>query len=254
MFFTRLRRHAKWMFVFLALVFGLGFVVFGIGSDTGTGIGDILRDQGGANPSGLSVSEARERVQQSPRSAEAQYDLARALQEEGETTEAIAVLERLVDQTPTHEAALRDLAGLHLTRANQQAQAAQLAQARAAYLAPGADFTIPLQLGESGATLSDPIQDAVTAEASADLNAAYGRAQQSYQAAVSAYEQLAAAQPRDPNVQLELAQTAQQSGDLTKAITAYERFLELAPDDPSAEIVKQQVAQMKAAQAPPSSG
>ena len=29
MFFPRLRRHAKWMFVLLALVFGLGFVIFG---------------------------------------------------------------------------------------------------------------------------------------------------------------------------------------------------------------------------------
>ena len=36
MFFPRLRRHAKWMFVFLALVFGLGFVVFGVGAG-GTG-------------------------------------------------------------------------------------------------------------------------------------------------------------------------------------------------------------------------
>ena len=32
MFFPKLRRHAKWMFVFLALVFGVGFVVFGIGA------------------------------------------------------------------------------------------------------------------------------------------------------------------------------------------------------------------------------
>ena len=44
MFFVRLRRHAKWMFVFLALVFGLGFVIFGIGSDQGTGVGDLFRD------------------------------------------------------------------------------------------------------------------------------------------------------------------------------------------------------------------
>ena len=46
MFFPRLRRHAKWMFVFLALVFGLGFVVFGVGAG-GTGIGDIFRGSGG---------------------------------------------------------------------------------------------------------------------------------------------------------------------------------------------------------------
>jgi peroxin-5 len=248
MFFTRLRRHAKWMFVFLALVFGLGFVIFGIGSDQGTGIGDILRDQGGANASGLSVSEARDRVERSPRNTEAQYDLAVALQEEGETREAIAVLEKLVQQDPTQENALRDLAGLHLSRATTLSQVAQSAQIRAAYLAPGAQLVTPLQLGESGATLSDPIQDAVTTQASTAVNSAFTRAQAEYVAAVAAYTKLANARPNDPNVQLELAQAAQQSGDVTAAVAAYERFLELAPDDPSAEIVREQVKQLKTSQ------
>lgn len=246
MFFTRLRRHAKWMFVFLALVFGLGFVIFGIGSDQGTGIGDILRDQGGANASGLSVGDARERVEDNPRSTKAQYDLAVALQEEGETREAITVLEKLVRQDPTHEDALRDLAGLHLARAATLSQVAQSAQIRASYLAPGAQLANPLRLGESGATLSDPIQDAVTEQATAAVNDAYSRAQAAYEAAVDAYTKLAQARPNDPNVQLELAQAAQQSGDLTRAIAAYERFLELAPDDPSAGIVREQVKQLKA--------
>ena len=55
MFFTRLRRHAKWMFVFLALVFALGFVGFGVGAG-GVGIGDVFRGSGGG---GTSVSDAR---------------------------------------------------------------------------------------------------------------------------------------------------------------------------------------------------
>ena len=40
MFFPRLRRHAKWMFVFLAVALGGGFVLFGVGAG-GTGVGDI---------------------------------------------------------------------------------------------------------------------------------------------------------------------------------------------------------------------
>ena len=42
MFFPRLRRHAKWMFALLALMFALGFVGFGVGAG-GIGFGDILR-------------------------------------------------------------------------------------------------------------------------------------------------------------------------------------------------------------------
>ena len=253
MFFSKLRRHAKWMFVFLALAMGLGFVVFGIGSDQGTGIGDILRDGGGASNGSLSVGDAREQLAEKPDSAPAKLALATALQEEGQTTEAITVLTDYVAQRPKDEDALRELAGLHLGRANAFAREAQLVQVRASYLTFGSTFSNPLQLGE-GAAVTDPIDDALATQLSAQINAAYTRAQTSFQQAEQTYDRLAAVAPRDPNVQLELAQAAQQSGNTAKAISAYERFLELAPDDPSAPIVKQQVEQLKAAQAPASSG
>jgi tetratricopeptide (TPR) repeat protein len=254
MFFTRIRRHAKWVFVFLALAFGLGFVIFGIGSDQGTGIGDILRDSGGASNGSLSVGEAREQVREKPKSADAKRALAVALQEDGETDEAITVLTDYVAQRPKDEDALRELAGLHLGKANAAAQDAQLVQLRASYLTFGTTFSNPLDLG-NGATLGqDPIDEAVSAQLSADVTEAYTRAQASYQKAEETYDKLAAVAPRDPNVQLELAQAAQQSGNTTKAIAAYERFVELAPDDPSAAIVKQQIEQLKAAQTPPPSG
>ncbi len=253
MFFTRLRRHAKWMFVFLALVFGLGFVLFGIGSDQGTGIGDILRDSGGANGN-LSVGDARKQLEESPKSAPAKRALATALQDDGQTDEAVTVLTEYIEQRPKDEDALRELAGLHLGRATALAQEAQIAQLRASYLTFGSTFSVPLDLGD-GATLGpDPIDQAISTRASQVVNAAYGRAQTSFQKAEETYDKLAAAAPRDPNVQLELAQAAQQSGNVDKAISAYERFIVLAPDDPSAEIVKQQIQQLKAAQAPAPSG
>jgi tetratricopeptide (TPR) repeat protein len=254
MFFTRLRRHAKWMFVFLALVFGLGFVIFGIGSDQGTGIGDILRDQGSASGSGLSVGEAREQLEENPGNAEARRALATALQEEGQTTEAITVLAEYTEQRPNDAEALRELAGLHLGRANLLAQRAQEVQLRAAYLTFGGTFGSALTGEDGGAVITDPIETAVTNELSEQVSAAYSRAQASYTSAEQAYEKLVKLQPRDPNVQLELAQAAQQSGNTARAITAYERFLELAPDDPSAELVREQVKQLKGAQAPSGSG
>ena len=51
MFFLRLRRQAKWMFVFLALVFGLGYVIFNVGGTIpGVGLGDVLSDPGRTRP------------------------------------------------------------------------------------------------------------------------------------------------------------------------------------------------------------
>ena len=125
---------------------------------------------------------------------------------------------------------------------------------RASYLTFGSTFSTPLDLGD-GATLGpDPIDQAVSTQASQAVSTAYTAAQASFQKAEETYDRLAAVAPRDPNVQLELAQAAQQSGDYAKAITAYERFLKLAPDDPTAPIVRQQITQLKAAQAQAPSG
>ena len=45
MFFPKLRRRAKWVFLLLAIAFGVGFVAFGVGTGVGgTSIGDVLRD------------------------------------------------------------------------------------------------------------------------------------------------------------------------------------------------------------------
>jgi tetratricopeptide (TPR) repeat protein len=254
MFFTRLRRHAKWMFVFLALVFAVGFVGFGIGANQNASLGDLIRGNSGSTSGNLSVGDAREQLQKNPKSAEAKRDLATALQEDGRTDEAITVLNAYVAQSPKDENALRELAGLYLARANALAQDAQTAQLGASYRTFGSTFSVPLDLG-NGATLgTDPIDEAISTQASQEVSAAVGKAQTAYQNAEATYDKLATVAPRDPNVQLELAQAAQQSGNVAKAITAYERFLVLAPDDPSASIVKQQIAQLKAAQTPAASG
>jgi regulator of sirC expression with transglutaminase-like and TPR domain len=115
-------------------------------------------------------------------------------------------------------------------------------------------FSPGLQVGEGQSLAPDPIADALSTRANTAASAAYSDAQEAYTNAVQTYERLVAVTPRDPNVQLELAQTAQQAGDYDKAIGAYERFLELAPDDPTAELVKQQLEALKGAQQPTETG
>ncbi len=254
MFFTRLRGHAKWMFVFLALVFAVGFVGFGIGANQNASIGDLLRGSGGTPNGNVSVSDARAQLKKSPKSAQALRNLSTALQGDGQTDEAIVVLNRYLALKPKDQEALQELAGLHLGRATALARDAQDAQVRASYLIFDSALTTPLDLGK-GATLgTDPVQQAISTEANQAVTTAYTAAQAAFQKAEQTYEKLATAAPRDPNVQLELAQAAQQSGNTPKAITAYQQFLKLAPDDPTAPIVKQQIAQLKAAQTPAPSG
>jgi len=246
MFFPRLRRHAKWMFVFLALAFGVGFVVFNIGgSGQSGGLGDLLRDQGG-NSNTPSVQDARERVQENPRSAEAQRDLATALSVEARTDEAIVALTRYTELRPRDENALRELAGLYLTEATRLQQVAEVAQLRANYLTAGSTFTDPLQLPSGGPAAQDPIVDAIATEANKSVSAAYTSAQLEFRNAADAYERVVSLAPNDPNIQLELAQTAQRAGDFPRAIAAYQEFVRLAPDDALTPSVKEQIRQLKA--------
>jgi tetratricopeptide (TPR) repeat protein len=255
MFFPKLRRHAKWVFVFLALAFGLGFVVFGIGANgSGASLGDLLRDQGGQGKDSVSVSDARKKVEKNPKDANAQRVLATALEEDGKQDEAVTTLTRYLELRPKDQDALRELAGLYLTRASKLQQEAQVAQARASYLTAGSTFRQPLDVGGDSNALQDPIETALSTELNQAVTTAYTASQSAFQQAEQTYERIVVLAPNDPNVQLELAQTAQQGGDYAKAIAAYQQFLKLAPDDPSAPIVKQQIKQLKAAQAPSASG
>ena len=242
MFFPRLRRHAKWMFVFLALVFAVGFVGFGVGAG-GTGIGDILRNNGGS--SGLpSVSDARKKTEEQPQDAQAWRDLSTALQTDGKTQEAIDALTTYAALKPKDVDALREMAGLYLALATAKQNEARQVQIAAAYA--GVSQSFPGSLTSNGATILDnKIGAAVNSKASTRVTELLSESSTDSIKAVSTYQQIAALQPNDPNVQLELASTAQQAQQAEVAIAAYERFLQLAPDDPNASIVKAQLKQLK---------
>lgn len=242
MFFPRLRRHAKWMFLFLALAFGLGFVGFGVGAG-GVGVGDIFRGAGGA--SGVpSISDAEQRVLDNPKDAQAFRDLATAHQTAGNTDDAIEALESFVALRPRNTDVLRELAGLYLAQATDAQQRGQIADFRAAYLAPGTAVAGAIRLGDKPLD-PDPISQAVSGQISQDSSAAYFEAQQASTKAVDTYRRITVVLPNDPSVQLELAQAAQGVGDTTTMIAAYETFLKIAPEDPTAVEVRRLLKQLR---------
>jgi Flp pilus assembly protein TadD len=242
MFFPKLRRHAKWMFLFLALAFGLGFVAFGVGAG-GIGIGDVFR--GSANSGIPSISDAQDRVAENPKDAQAFLDLSTALQANGRTDEAVEAIEEYLALKPKDTDALRQLAGLYLVQVSDAQQRYQLAQARAAFLAPAAAVFQGINLDNKPLDL-DAVSNAVSSEISKDGNAALGEAQQAAASAVDAYRRIAAATPKDPTVQLELAQTATDAGDYGTAVAAYEKYLDLVPPtDPTARQVKSILKQLQ---------
>jgi tetratricopeptide (TPR) repeat protein len=242
LFFQRLRVHAKWMFLLLAILFAGTFVLFGVGSNVQGGIVDVFQ-RGGSGPD---VGDAREKVQENPQNAEAQRELATALQADGRSEESIVPLVAYVGLRPSDQDALQELAGLYLTKAGRLREEAQLIQYEASVAAPGTDF-LPPATSELGQALgSPPINQAVQTLSSERLSQAYTAIQDAYGEAQATYAKLAKLNPQEPDIQLQLASAAQQAGDTAAALTAYKKFVELAPDHPSTPLVKEQIKQLEA--------
>ena len=242
MFFMRLRRSTKPMFIFLALVFALSFVFLGVGSGS-SGIGDLLRGNfhlfGGGGSSSTSVSGAEKRIKKNPRDAAAYRDLARAYEAKSDTAKAIDALNTYTKLRPKDTTALTELAGMYLAQADAARQQAIAAQSA---LSSSSLFTPYPTSGKLGTALGqNPITEASTSSAQTAFTTAYQKLQAAYSFAVSAYKRVAKRTPNDPTVQLQLASTAEAAADYKTAIAAYKRFLKLAPDDPSAPQVKQRI-------------
>jgi cytochrome c-type biogenesis protein CcmH/NrfG len=256
LFFARLRHHAKWVFLLLALVFAVGFVIFGVGSGS-TGISDAL--QGFFNRSSSSSSSAsslQKKAEQHPQQAKPWHDLATKLEADGKLDDAIVALKRYTALKPKNQTVLEELAGVYQRRAVEFQHVYTDAQTRSQILAPNSPFQ-PVStsaLGKAMASLTNPIQSAVTGEISTLTSTAYTKIIQLESDAVGVYQKLAKLSPGDAVTQLRLAQVAQGAGNSTVAITAYTRFLKLAPDDPLApsarKVLKQLEAQRKATATP----
>jgi tetratricopeptide (TPR) repeat protein len=245
MFFPRLRKQAKWMFVFLALAFAVGFVVFNVGSGGGgTGIGDLLLTPQSGSADVPSAKEAREQIEKNPNDVQAYRDLANALTLEGDNAGAISALEQYTGRRPKDAEAKLELARLYVSRGDVLSSQAQAAQAEASSALAGAAFApAGNQLGQ--ALGQDPITEAVQARVNERLNDIYTRLQTEYRLAVSVYADAARLRPRDSSLQFELARAAEAANDTQAAIAAYERYLELAPDDANAPAIRDRIKQLR---------
>jgi Flp pilus assembly protein TadD len=248
MFFPRLRRQAKWVFLFLALAMGGGFVIFGVGAG-GIGVGNIF--EGRADSGVPSVGDAEERVAENPKDVQAHRDLALAQEADGNTDGAIEALEQLVALKPKDARALLDLGRLYLLKMEEAQIRAQRADVRATYIVPGASIAETTLGGQP--LEADKISSVVSSQLSESVSTALQEAQTAASQAVGAYKRRADSRPKNPTYQVELAQIAESVGDVTTAITAYEQFLKLDPRNPQRPEVERKLKELKA-QAGPTTG
>jgi tetratricopeptide (TPR) repeat protein len=245
LFFSRLRVHAKWVFVLLALVFGLGFVVFGVGSGS-SGISDALQGAFHFGGGGSSISSLEKKAQSHPANPTGWRNLATAYETKQRTADAISALRQYTELRPKDVDALTELASEQSQLATSYGTDLQNAEIAAEVLVPTATFapSTKTPLGKAYANpkaLESPIVAAI--EANANTNAETIRTQllNAESDAETSYKQIVALNPSDASSQLQLGQAAETAGDTATAVKAYKAFLKLAPTDSLAPQVRKEL-------------
>lgn len=253
LFFSRLRRHAKVIYVLLAVVFAAGFVLLGVGSGSG-GVADVLSNLfHGSTGSSVSsqIKDDQKKIEAHPRNTEPYLDLATLYQQQQDTAAATATLESALKAKPKDLDVLSRLASIYQSQAEtarNTAADAQAALAAASSAPPGVDVNSTLGQAFTADPLSQTLKTQAT-EAFTKVGTAFTKAE-------TAYKRLAVAArgtSEEANAQLQLASiakdTLQVSGQpehARLAIAAYKRYLELEPNGVQATLAKQTIAQLQA--------
>jgi tetratricopeptide (TPR) repeat protein len=250
MFFPKLRSQAKWVFVFLALSFAVGFTVFGVGGG-GLGLGDILQGNG-TSAGGPSVGDARKKIDKGDLTA--YKELADAYRNENKTDDAIAAGEQYLKVRPKDYEYMKTVAADYEGRAARNRDEATAVQDSVTASTGGATFT-PAQSSKLGRALGTPrIDQELQTAANQRLTELYSGMQSSYARATQLYRSVAAANPKDLLVLQLLANSAYQSRDNQTAIDASQKVIKLAPGTQEARQARQLIQLVKAQSAAQSSG
>jgi cytochrome c-type biogenesis protein CcmH/NrfG len=246
LFFSRLRHHAKVVYVLLALVFVFSFVLLGVGSGS-NGISDALQSVFGRNTGssvGSQIDDKQQAVARSPKDVSLYLDLAGLYQSDNQEANALATLRKARQVAPQNLDVIDRIGsiyGAQAGRAGDNYRAVFAVYSQNVTNAPGLDTSSPL----GQALTSDPYTQGLQTQ----LNDAYTKVTTAYQKVAGVYQQaaeVAKGTSDEPNALLQWASAAQSANDVTTAITAYQQFLKVAPDNANAPAVRQTLAQLQA--------
>jgi tetratricopeptide (TPR) repeat protein len=252
LFFTRLRRQAKWVYVLLAVLFAITFAFLGVGSGSG-GLDQLFSGLNIFGGGGNSVSKAQSYIKKHPNEGKGYRDLATAYESKGDTANAITALLQFTNVKRKNVDAWNELAGLQMTQAQDYLTQYQAAYQNRQLAAPSQSF---LPTGKLGTALGqNKVEQTAAQRIDTQLTDLQQKTQLAYNNAVSSYDQVTVITPKDSNAWFQLAQAAQQAGDTTQAVKGYKRYLALNPDSSSKAQILQLIQQLSPAPAPaPASG
>ncbi|HLY94507.1 MAG TPA: tetratricopeptide repeat protein [Gaiellaceae bacterium] len=243
LFFSRLRRRAKFAYVILAVLFAVTFAFLGIGSGS-SGLDQLFQNINIFGSSGSSVSKALKEVQKHPNDPAAFRKLATAYESKGDTINAISTLQQYTTLRPKDAKVWAELGGLQLQNAGQFASDYRAVAANQQLSAPSTLFAPPPTSKLGKALGTNQVELAAASVLNAQLQNLAQQANLGYQNAVASFQKVADLEPNNSNAQFQLAQAAQTAGSRTAAVAAYRRYLKLNPNSPSAAQIKALIKQL----------
>lgn len=246
LFFTRLRRQAKWIYVLLAVLFAITFAFLGVGSGS-QGLDQLFSGINIFGGGGPSISKAQSEVNKHPNDPKGYRALATAYEAKGETGAAITALQGYTRLKPKDVQAWSELAGLQTTLAQSYLAQYQNAYQAQQAAAPSSTFLPTGKLATAIGT--NPIEGAATSDASAITSNLQQQTQIQYNAVVTSWQKVTQLQPSNSDSWFQLAESAQTAGNMTTAVKAYKRYLKLNPGSTNAAQIRQLIKELSPAPA-----
>jgi cytochrome c-type biogenesis protein CcmH/NrfG len=242
LFFMRLRRQAKWVYVLLAVLFAVTFAFLGVGSGSGSGLDQLFNGLHIFGGGGNDVAKAQKIIKEDPNKPEGYRKLATAYEGKGDTGNAVSALQDLTRIQPKNASAWSELGGLQLSQANDYLTQYQQAYQARQLATPSASF---LPSGKLGTALgTNKVEQVAAQRVDTVVSDLQQRTQLAYNNALTSYDQVTQLTPKDANAWFQMAQTAQQAGNYSAALKGYKRYLKLNPGSSNRAQIEQLIKQL----------
>jgi hypothetical protein len=228
LFFERLRRKQKWVFLALAIVFAVSFTALGVGSGSGGGLEQMYNGIFGGG------SDAAAKAQSLIKAGNIQgyKDLANAYITQNNIPGAITALDAYLQKKKDDSNAWAQLAGLKKQQAGtvgqqyQQIRQVIQQQAPGSVVAPGGKL--------AGIFGTNPIDDHYTQQLNTMLGPLYQQITTGYNDSLTAYQKAAkfAKRADKPSAWLAVSNAAQIIGNKTAELAALQAYVKLDPNTP----------------------
>ena len=245
LFFQRMRRRARWIYLALAVLFAATFAGLGVGSGSSSGLDQLFNGLNIFSSGGDSVSKAQKAVQKHPNAPKGYRDLATAFEGKGDTADAITALQGLTRVQPKNAAAWAEMAGLQSSQAQSYLSQYQTAYQTRQLVSPSTSF---LPSGKLGTALgTNQVEQTRAKDVDTQVQTLQQQTQLAYNNALSSYDQVTQITPKDSTAWFNLAQAAQQAGNYSEAVKGYKRYLKLNPQSSSKAQIEQLIKQLQPA-------